>query len=433
MRHALTFDRCLQSFKARETLDMNHRPSATRSRLAALLLSFALALLWLRPVAAQTWVPNETQASPQPDMIDPEFDWSTGRIAWNDCCGSLWVATVDPATGLIVPSSGKGVLVDPDSMNFQDAQKTKNGPAWAFAAGGSIILYQKYAGRHTEGNSRLGAAFPMSPTRSCTYVSADGNWCAGNLEPELTREAPYGSWIDNDPSPFMTYVDNRGNHYWRYVNDPNSEQPIADFPPSNYPIRLPMCPDPTVPGIRSVIYPVVIDNVQQVVQRDLNTGVVTQLTFDAGTKYEMYEWCAPEFNNELIFFTIVNNNELRVYRNLPDAHGNRTWTVIYDQFAPPRNQIFEPHPVIYNGRSYINMAMQVPPNIFRSQIWISNIDASAPIFKRITPTTPLMTRTDPKWLVTRRGLLIYYNELQPGCRDPSCSAGFWFADPGLPN
>ena len=408
-------------------------PPRSARKLCSLLGLAMLAFASLSQQAwSQTWAPNETQASAESDLIDPEFDWSTGRVAWNDCCGSLWVASVDMNTGLFVPADGKGVLVDPDSMNFQDAQKTKNGPAWAFSAGGDIILYQKYQGKHTKGNSRLGAAFPLTPGASCTYVSADGQWCAGNLGPNTVREAPYGSWVDNDPTPFMTDVDNKGNHYWRYVKDGSSEQPIPDFPPSNYPIRLPLCSDPNVPGIRSLIYPVTINGVQQVVQRDLNTGQVTQLTFDAGTKYQMYEWCAPEFNNELVFFTLVNNNELRVYRQLPDGNGSRVWTVIYDQFAPSGDQMFEPHPMVYNGHSYINFDMQVPQHQYRTEIWISNIDASAPIFKRITPTTPLMTRTDPKWLVTNRGLLVYFNELQPGCRDPSCSVGFWFADPGLP-
>ena len=257
----------------------------------------------------------------QADLIDYEFSQSRGLFAWNDCCGTLWLGRVDRATGRFIPADGKGVLVDPDTMTFQDAQKTKNGPEWVSMLGGDVIVYTKYSGRHTDGNSRIGLAYPMTPSSSCAYISSDGYWCAGDLGPEDVRKAPYGSKVDNDPAPRISYVDNRENHYWRELLNPGTEQPIPDFPASNYPIRLTACADPTVPGVRSAVYPVTIDGVQQAVWRDFDSGVVTQLTFDPGTKYEVWMWCAPEYGNELVFFTLVDQVELRVYRNLPVGPG----------------------------------------------------------------------------------------------------------------
>ncbi len=393
------------------------------------------------PASAADWAPNETPASFQADLIDYEFSQSRGLFAWNDCCGTLWLGRVDRATGRFIPADGKGVLVDPDTMTFQDAQKTKNGPEWVSMLGGDVIVYTKYSGRHTDGNSRIGLAYPMAPSSSCAYISSDGYWCAGDLGPEDVRKAPYGSKVDNDPAPRISYVDNRENHYWRELLNPGTEQPIPDFPASNYPIRLTACADPTIPGVRSAVYPVTIDGVQQAVWRDFDSGVVTQLTFDPGTKYEVWMWCAPEYGNELVFFTLVDQVELRVYRNLPVGPGGApVWTPVYSQFAPPGNEIFSPEPVVYDGKSYIFMAQTVAPNRFRSQIWIANIDASAPLFKRITPLDPLVTRTDPEVFITDNGPYVYYNVLEPAtrpngspkpCRNPSCSLGVWFADPGL--
>lgn len=402
------------------------------------------AALWFVAAAAgaQTWAPNETQASAQSDLIDYEFSQSRGLFAWNDCCGKLWLGKVDRATGRFVPADGKFMLLDPDSMTFQDAQKTKNGPEWVSMLGGDVLVYTRYDGRHTDGNSRIGHAFPMLPGSVCNYISADASWCAADLGPANVRKAPYGSKVDGDPTPRISYVDNKENHYWRELKNPATERTMPDFPASNYPVRLTACSDPTVPGTRSVVYPVSVNGVDQAFMRDFDTGVVTQLTADAGVKYEVWMWCAPEFGNELLFFTLVDQVELRVYRNLPTGNGNaKKWTPIYSQLAPSGNQIFSPEPFVYDNKSFIFMSQTVKPNKFRSQVWIANIDAAAPIFKRITPTEPLQTRTDPEVFITDNGPYIYYNVLEntikpngspKTCRDPeTCSLGVWFADPGL--
>ena len=414
------------------------------SRRAGLLLGAALLLLGLAGPAAAQWQPNETRASPQTDLIDYEFSQSRGMFVWNDCCGKLWVGKVDRATGKFEPPDGKFALVDPDSMTFEDASKTKNGPEWVSTSIGDVIVYTRYAStRHIDANARLGYAYPLQGNSSCSYISSDGYWCATDLGPSVARKAPYGSHVPNDPAPRISYVDGREVHYWRELWSPASERTIPDFPPSNYPMRLTECAVPGgVPGARSVLYPLTVGTTDQVFMRDFDSGVVTQLTFDAGQKYEVWMWCAPEFGNELVFFTLVDQVELRVYRNLPVGPGGaRQWTPVFSQFAPPGNEIFSPEPFVYAGKSYIFMSQTVQPNKFRSQVWIANIDAAAPLFKRITPLLPLRTRTDPEVFVTDNGPYVYYNVLEPDtsprgqpkpCRDPvTCSLGVWFADPGL--
>jgi hypothetical protein len=379
-------------------------------------------LLCLQPAQAADWVPNETLVSSQPDLIDMEFSQSRGQFCWSDESGVLWIGNVDRATGDFVPPDGKGILVDPDTMRYQDAMKTKNGPEWIMTSLGDLLVYTKYAGKHTDGNSRIALAQP----------APNGAWSGAFLGPDTARKAPYGSATEGDPTPRITYVDNAQVHYWRELSRPETEQVISDFPPSNYPVRH-------VRGARAVAYPLAVNGTDQVFYRDVDTGVAEQLTFDSGNKYEVWMWRAPEFGNELTFMTLVNDVELRVYRNLPSGNGAVPWTPIYTQFAPPGGKLFSPEPFVFNGRSYIFMAMSVRPNKFRSEIWISNIDASAPIFKRITDNSTLRTRTDPEVFVTDKGPMIYYNRLVPDdasgrprpCRHPSCSDGIYRADPGL--
>jgi hypothetical protein len=400
---------------------VDSRFGAARLRACVALAALSLATL---AALAQAWAPNETLVSAQGDMIDLEFNQNKALLAWNSDDGKLWIASVDRRTGAFVPADGKGILADSDTMTFQDAQKTKNGPEWASGITGDFIVYTKYAGRHTDGNSRIGVA----------QQAPDGGWSGGFLGPDsAVRKAPYGSFDAGDPAPRITYVDNREVHYWRDLWNPATEQAITDFPASNYPIRH-------VRGARAVAYPLATPSgVEQIFYRNLDTGVVEQLTFDAGNKYEVWMWQAPEFGNEFVFMTLVDQIELRVYRKLPTgAAGALQWTPIFSRTAPSGNKIFSPEPFVWNAKSYVFMSQSVKPNKFRSQIWIANIDSAAPIFRRITDNKLLRTRTDPEVFITSNGPRIYYNRLVPdtgsgrprSCRNPSCSEGVWMSDPG---
>jgi hypothetical protein len=411
--------------------------------LRCLALCIAAAAGLSSPALAQTFTPNEAQASPQPDLFDYEFSQRRGALTWNDSDGKLWLAWIDRATGMIFPPNGKGMLLDPDSMKRDDAQLTKNGPEFAYAAGGDVIVTTKFnTSRHIARNARISITAPLTPSSSCTYISADGLWCTNYLDANHVRIAPYGSNVDDDPAPRISYVDDYGNHYWREVFNPSTERPIVGMPPSNFPVRHVVCNDPTKPGVRGVVYP--IDDgtgTDQVFYSNFDVNVPVQLTFDAGNKYEVWMWCAPEFGNELVFYTLVDNTELRIYRNLPDGPGDpRPWKPVLSYQAPPKHKMWSPEPFVYNGRSFIFMSHTVRPLAIRTEIWIASADPANPLYRLITPTDPVVQRTDPEVFVTDRGPLIYYNRFTPdaqtgtsprSCRDPQCSHGVWFADPGL--
>jgi hypothetical protein len=382
-----------------------------------LLLASALA-------GAQAWAPNETLVSAQKDLLDPEYNQARAQFTWGDADGKLWLGNIDRDTGLFYPPDGKAILVDPDAMKTSDVTKTGNGPEWVWAAGGDAIVYTKFAGAHSQANVRLGYAHPLP----------DGSWAAGFLGPDTARKAPYGSETLGDPNPRITYVDENNVHHWREIADAGTEQLLPGTPDSVVPVRH-------VRGARAVIYPRAVDGVNQVTYRDLDTGQVQQLTFDAGDKDPSFMWRAPEFGNEFLFLTLVDHTELRVYRNLP-PQGSSTphWTPIYSALAPQRFSIVSPEPFTHNGRSYVHMAMTLPQNNFSSEVWISNIDAANPIFRRITDNSLLRARGDPEVFVTNRGPLIYYNRrevtLSPRgtykfCGGVKCSEGVYMADPGL--
>ena len=374
----------------------------------------------------QVWMPNETLMSAQKDLLDFEFSFMRGQFTWNDQDGKLWVGNVDRDTGMFYPPDGKGTLVDADAMSTSDVLKTGNGPEWAWSAAGDVILYTKFASKpHSQTNVRLGYA----------YTLADGNWSAGFLGPENARKAPYGSETIGDTAPRATYVDADNNHYWREIGNPATEQALPDTAQNVTPVRH-------VRGARALMYGKRIDRVTQVFYRDLDTGVITQLTFDRGDKDPSFMWQAPEFGNEFVFLTVVGKSgEVRIYRNLQQpGTGTFQWTAIHSVFPPPDTKIVSPEPFTYNGKSYISMALVLGRTDYSSEVWISNIDSANPLFRRISDNAVLRARTDPEVFITNRGPLVYYNrrqlQLTPRgnlqfCGGVKCSEGIYMADPGL--
>jgi len=401
---------------------MRLQPRSATRRATGLLLAGLLALM--PPAWGQVWVPNESLVSSQKDLLDPEYNQARAQFTWSDADGKLWVGNIDRDTGMFYPPDGKAVLVDPDTMTADDVLKTLNGPEWVFSTGGDGIAYTKFAGRrHTTANARLGYARPLP----------DGNWSVGFLGPDVTRRAPYGSETAGDPKPRITYVDGDNNHYWREIDDPSTEELLPDTPSRVGPVRH-------VRGARAVIYTTPVAGMTQVFYRDLDSGQVTQLTSDAGAKDQPYMWMAPEFGGEFVFMTMVENNQLRIYRNLPQpGTGVMVWTPIYSAIAPRRDSFTSPEPFTFQGRSYVFMAMIVGNHGFSSELWISNIDASNPLFRRISDNAVLRARTDPEVFATNHGVFIYYNRrlLDTSGRKPKacpgvpCSEGIYRADTGL--
>jgi hypothetical protein len=145
-------------------------------------------------------LPPEIQAGGR-TIIDFEFDWGrdgihcpacnygTGndRLAWVDLEHQLWVAHVDPESGLFYPGDGRGTLVD---SNVTTAQEIGNGPEWMASQQGSQLVYTRwtdglphYVPYLTLGFARLG----------------DSAWLAGSIEGSEGLVLPVGSQDFDDP------------------------------------------------------------------------------------------------------------------------------------------------------------------------------------------------------------------------------------------
>lgn len=370
-------------------------------------------------------VPSETLVSLQPDLIDLEFSQSRSQFVWADSKGSLWVGNIDRQTGRFVPASGKAILVDSDALTTVDLGFTFNGPEWVPSIQGEQIVYTKFLPVYPH--------YAFTARLALAQEAPDGSWSFSVLGPDLPRIGPYGSSDADDPSPRITYMDRIGRHYWRELWDESSERRIPLLPPSVKSVRF-------AQGDRSLIFSKPIDGTSQVFRHHLDSGVVEQLTFDAGDKDIQtvpWMWRAPEFGYDLVFMTVVDNAELRIYRKVDVGNGVMQWAPVFSLAFPAGHRIASPEPFTHNGQSYIYMVMTDESIGFPSSVWLTNIDAAAPMFVKVSDDSLLRVRTDPEVFITDRGPYIYYNRYNQNV-DPehpycaACSEGIFRAYTGLP-
>lgn len=395
---------------------------------AALALAASLvALPCIAAGPAAEFTPNESLVSSQTDLIDPEYSQTRARVTWVDGVGNLWVAGVDRETGMLKPANGKGMLIDANAMSIHDLIIIGNGPEWISTEHTDQIVYTKFlpGQPHNRMTARLAIA----------VQDVDGRWRFRYMSDKV-RNGPYASGDPGDPAPRVSYVDPFGNHYWSEIHDPENETMVPWYPPSYRSMRF-------VRGARAAVFVAPVDGISQVFRYWLDTQVLEQLTFDDGNKdlnSVPWMWQAPEFGDEFVLATIVDDRELRIYRLLDGAEpGPQPWSVIYRTNEPGYGVLSSPEPFTHNGKSYVFLSSAVPPNDFQSAIFLSNIDAAAPMFRQLTPDTELRARVDPEVFVTTSGAYIYFTRLDPALAKPwqnpgnciACSEGVYRTYTGL--
>ncbi len=194
-----------------------------------------------------------------------------------------------------------------------------------------------------------------------------------------------------------------------------------------------------VRGARASVFVAPVDGVSQVFRYWLDAGTPEQLTFDDGNKdlhSVPWMWRAPEFNDAFVFATVVEDRELRIYREPEFGAAGQPWTFVYSAFSPDRAVLNSPEPFTHNGKSYVVVGATVPPYRYPAAIFLSNIDSSEPMFRQLTVDESVRLRSDPEVFVTNAGPYVYYNRFNPDgatllCPDP-CSEGVYRSYTGLP-
>jgi hypothetical protein len=405
---------------------MAHHASLGTIGLTCLLAAAAPAALALNP---------EVQVTPS-TISDFEFDWGrngvycptcnegrgNARFAFSDSTLTLWVANVDPDTGAFIPPNGHGVVADTGAA----APTTYlNGPEWMFSTAGSQITYVKYAPGLPQTTENAGVA---------VATQAGGVWQGAMLAGSEHRFVPFGSEDLNDPRPRLVYQSERRQRaYWRYVDDPASEQPV-------HPLTS-VCSRRWVPGMNALVFIApcapVARQLPQLFWIDLASGEELRITTDPVPKVYAFAWRAPEFNNDLVALTVADRRTMLVYRRSVDGSGQATWSLASTRTSPePVPYITSPEPFVHNGRSYVVMRVSASPDLgdnTPSDLAVSGIEPGQLDLRLLTDTSaPSRVRSDPEYYITSKGPYVYFNRYIPASDSlPRQSEGVWRIDLGL--
>lgn len=380
----------------------------------------------------------EIQVTADP-VVDIEFDWArdgqycptcnygqgNARFTFTDRNQNLWLAWIDYYTGEFSPRNGQGILID---TNAAFATDFGNGPEWMFSTGPSQIVYTRYKDGERQSTFSAGAAVAK--------MKSDGSWSGSIMYNGIAKQSPAATLDLNDPAPRANYQDYaKKKVYWRTMSKPGSEAllPISDQTGGGSRRWVPgtrqiIFSGAAAPDANGVIY-------QQIFLVDSDTNALQQLTFDPVTKWGGFMWRAPEFNNEMMFFTVYGRTKLAIYRQNPST---QEWAIFHMVDMPESlPYIWSPEVFTHNGRSWIFFQISSSPAAndmsVPTQLAMTGIDPAHPNFRMLTNDSEVKrVRMDPEYFITAQGPFIYYNRYVPSTPTrPVVNDGVWRVDTKL--
>jgi hypothetical protein len=410
----------------------------------------------------------EVQASTAAVYGDIEFDWArdgiycaacnfglgNSQVNWTDHANNLWVNKIDPDSGLFMPGTGQGTLVDTTAFFWED---WGNGPEWAFStpvAGQqpiSQLVYSRYVPGHPATGASAGAALAtlVDGTQGPTWQV---KFFPGAISLLNNTVLPEASQCNGDPLPLAVFK-NLATPTQMFtepvtigVGTTPSLTPFGAYASGLAERWVPCTHWMTFQGIVTIgPHP----GVEQVFWYDTDTQVVQQLTFDATTKERAVMFKAPEFTDssgsaQYVLMALAEdsdgNTTLQIYlQNGSTTNGAPAFQLINTIRSPDPSQ-----PYIFDPKAFINcspdchtfIAMGLSSVLSSQQtetepngLGVSNINPQTPFFEVLAPSveTPSVQRFDPKYFITGRGPVLYYDRALTLTRNqPLQSQGIFF-------
>jgi hypothetical protein len=324
------------------------------------------------------------------DLPDPEFDNTEGRVVWQTAQGEeVWLAAIDPNTGDLVPSDGRGTLLDRDVGPISIG---KNGPEWAYSDRGPQALWTR-----TTGFGLLSLA---------RAVRGPQGWSVSDIIDSDNQATPIGSLDPGDPRPRTIWYTSNGffpGLGWRELDDPTQQDLLPLY----------LSKARWVEGNRIISGNAWDGHTLQVYTWEIDSQRLTRLTSSPMAKGSTFFWYAPEYNNELVFFTThgdANNNpvEIVLYRMIGGA-----WTPTLTIPMPPAlPYVISPEPFVWQGRSYVAYISSNEPlnsDNGRAVIWIASMDINQPLVRRVSEDH-VAVRKDPESFTWGARPWVFYSE-----------------------
>lgn len=355
------------------------------------------------PTMAQSSEPLEKVVRISPAgqaYIDPEVSPmpNSALLTYQAAGGDIYLARLDPDTGLFVSSEGKDILIDTDGAR---PIETFNGPEFGYDATGWALYYAKphndvvqiwRARLQTDGSVET-TPLTSGPRHQTQLVSRNG------AAPQTYVAAIQGTWQN-------------GNAVYFDTAQPDVTVPFEII-------------ENGIAGVRWVDQSYLITfseregaNRGQVMLLDAaSNSDPVMITNDAGDKTDPYGWYATDFGQrELLVVAIVDNSAAAVYRNTGGDYYERIATLT----PPPDAQfsfVSSAEPFVVGGKSYISLVIKNATSnrdqFSDSEIWLFDLndDPATRYTERCDSGEPGLSRSDPEVFIGTERVFLYYNVL----------------------
>lgn len=330
--------------------------------------------------------------------IDPEILPGGALMAYQSE-GNVYLAALDPLTGLFVHPDGKDTLVDSAAAR---PLATFNGPEFGIDAGGWALYYASDA---DEGIQTWRASLEAGGQPQTTRISSG--------EPHLSQLASRDPLAESVRLAAIRGSWEAGTIVWYDEAEPGIEHEISPIENGVASLRW-------VDDSRSLTYSLREGADRgQIVLLDTDSGVQQRITADAGDKTDPYGWFAPEYGGELLVLAIVDNAAVAIYRNM----GGEFWERIATLHPPAASQfdfVSSAEPFTLGGRSYISLVIKdASSNRERftdSEVWLLDLteDPAARYTERCDSGESGIARSDPEVFVGEERVFVYYNVISGG-------------------
>jgi hypothetical protein len=324
---------------------------------------------------------------------DPEILQEHAKLAFQER-DTVWLADLDPVTGLLVSATGRDIKIDTDAPSMT---VTNNGPEFGVSRAGWAVYYAKgqnpiQVWRATlEGQNVKREQITTGDSHVSQLISKNPSF------DETLIMCIRGSWED-------------GTGVWFDAATPNDKHTI-------YKIEGKQLNSPRwVDGQKKIVYAQLDQaGTRQLFVLDTASGKHAQITNDSGDKAYPYGWLAPEHGGELTIAALVDDKSLAVYRKLGGTH----WTRVSDMPVPAGAEggsMGSPEPFVAKGRSYVSLTITMPQTGPRKnqQVWIYDISKEGTHTMRCDDGRAQRYRIDPETYAGSEQVFVYYYVVEPG-------------------
>jgi len=361
-----------------------------------------------------------TLGRPGLGVYDGEVLSDPPAMVFNDSAsgGSMWVARLDPKTGLFVTPTGRDQLVASD---FTPLFRIFNGGEWGKDRDGAAVYFTK----PKNGVDQIWMA-PLKPTGDLTAVPlTSGDRKRGSPMPRRDASAA---------STQMLFIQDSYARGSLAVLD--RKAPVASEKTMTG-VDKGMSGPRFIPATPDLVY-ATTDG--QIARFRTSTGDSIRLTKGGGRKGDPFAWSAPELGGATAVVAIEDMVRIVVYSLNPDGAGLKLVRTI--DMPPPGDPQWkgENHPWIYSlepftagGRSYFSLHAQrdrvPPPRSTGSSVWVVSYDPieGEHLKRRLDDRTPAK-RIDPEFLIGEKEVFVYFNVIERPWKMVRCTTGIPVGD-----